>query len=86
MLMSILLSILGWGGSALLVISLLQSRMVRLRVMNLGATVALTLYNAFIGVWPMAVMNAAVAGINLFYLYLGWARPKQPAVREVSQE
>ena len=39
------LDILGWGGSALLVYSLLQSRLLRLRVLNLAACVILTVFN-----------------------------------------
>lgn len=59
---------LGWFGSALLVFSLLQARILRLRVLNTVACVILTAFNAFLGVWPMVAMNIALAGINLFFI------------------
>ncbi|QIM21373.1 YgjV family protein [Phycicoccus sp. HDW14] len=59
---------LGWFGSALLVFSLLQARILRLRVLNTVACVILTVFNAVLGVWPMVAMNVVLAGINLFFI------------------
>ncbi len=59
---------LGWFGSALLVFSLLQARILRLRVLNTVACVILTVFNAILGVWPMVAMNVALAAINLFFI------------------
>jgi hypothetical protein len=62
------LDILGWGGSALLVYSLLQSRVLRFRVLNLAACLILIVFNAFIGVWPMVGMNAVLCAINVWFI------------------
>lgn len=62
------LDILGWGGSALLVYSLLQSRVLRLRVLNLAACIILTVFNWALEVWPMVGMNIVLAGINLWFI------------------
>jgi hypothetical protein len=62
------LDILGWGGSALLVYSLLQSRVLRFRVLNLAACLILLAFNAFIGVWPMVGMNAVLCAINIWFI------------------
>jgi hypothetical protein len=59
---------LGWFGSALLVYSLLQARILRLRVLNTVACVILIVFNALIGVWPMVAMNIVLAAINLFFI------------------
>lgn len=59
---------IGWAGSALLVISLLQGNMMRLRVLNLVAALALVLYNAMVETWPMVAMNAAVAIIDIWFI------------------
>ncbi len=59
---------LGWFGSALLIFSLLQARILRLRVLNTVACVILTVFNAVLGVWPMVAMNVALAGINTFFI------------------
>ncbi|TCO46223.1 hypothetical protein EV646_107247 [Kribbella antiqua] len=63
------LSIVGWGGSALVVLSLLQTRILRLRVLNLVGCVILIGFNAAIAVWPMVGMNAVLAVINLIHLW-----------------
>ena len=62
------LDLLGWGGSALLVFSLLQSRVLRFRALNLIACVILVGFNAAIGVWPMAGMNVVLSAINIWFL------------------
>jgi hypothetical protein len=59
---------LGWFGSALLIYSLLQARILRLRVLNTVACVILIVFNALIGVWPMVAMNIVLAAINLFFI------------------
>lgn len=62
------LDILGWGGSALLVYSLLQSRVLRLRVLNLAACMILTVFNWALEVWPMVGMNIVLALINIWFI------------------
>ena len=59
---------LGWFGSALLVFSLLQARILRLRVLNTVACLILVVFNAMIAVWPMVAMNVVLAAINLFFI------------------
>ncbi|WP_431075527.1 YgjV family protein [Microbacterium phyllosphaerae] len=60
--------ILGWAGSLLLVISILQTRIVWLRVLNLAACVVLLVYNFWLPSWPMIAMNAALVAINVVNL------------------
>lgn len=62
------LDALGWAGSVLLVVSLLQARVMRFRTLNLIASIVLTVFNAAIQVWPMVAMNGVLALINAFYL------------------
>ncbi|WP_182113659.1 MULTISPECIES: hypothetical protein [unclassified Actinotalea] len=59
------LEVIGWLGSALLVASLLQTRVLRFRVLNTISCVVLIGYNAALGVWPMAVMNVVLTVINI---------------------
>ena len=77
------LQAIGWVGSALLVVSLLQARMLLLRWLNLAASIILVGYNAALGVWPMVAMNAAVCVIDVVHIRLlarstvrGSAQPK----------
>lgn len=64
----LVLDVVGWGGSALVVWSLLQSRILRLRWLNLAGSLVLMGFNAVIGVWPMVGLNAALAVINVIQL------------------
>ncbi len=47
------LEVVGWVGSAILVWSLLQTQLRRLRVINLVGCVVLIVYNTVNHVWPM---------------------------------
>lgn len=62
------LEVVGWTGSALLVWSLWQTRVLRFRAFNLVASAVLVFYNAAIGVWPMTAVNGAIALINIYHL------------------
>lgn len=62
------LEILGWTGSAILVWSLLQNRILRLRIINLVGCVVLIGYNLVLEVWPMVGLNVVLAVINIVYL------------------
>jgi len=63
------LDLVGWAGSALLVWSLLQTGLLRLRLLNLIGCVVLIVFNAAIEVWPMVGLNIVLAIINVVYLY-----------------
>ena len=62
------LDLLGWGGSVLLVYSLLQASVLRLRVLNAIACVILIVFNGVLEVWPMVGMNAVLVAINLWFI------------------
>ena len=62
------LDVLGWGGSALLVYSLLQASLLRLRVLNAVACVLLIVFNGLLEVWPMVGMNAVLVAINAWFI------------------
>jgi hypothetical protein len=47
------------------VVSLLQARVLRFRLLNLLAGLMLVAFNALIMVWPMVAMNVATSTINL---------------------
>jgi hypothetical protein len=64
-----IIEVIGWVGSAVLVISLLQTRVVRLRLINLVGCLILLGYNWVIGVWPMVGLNVVLALINVVYLW-----------------
>ena len=62
--MDVWIEVFGWIGSGLLIVSLLQSRMLTLRIINSVASAMLVFYNVLVETWPMVGMNAAVILIN----------------------
>jgi hypothetical protein len=62
------LDLLGWAGSALLVYSVLQTRILRLRLFNCVASAVLVIFNAAIAVWPMVGLDVALTAINGYYI------------------
>lgn len=63
------LEVIGWVGSALVVISLMLSRVLRFRWMNLIGSLIATVYNAILGIWPFFAMNFAIVIINAIWLW-----------------
>ncbi|GAB2474543.1 YgjV family protein [Xylanimonas ulmi] len=63
------LEAIGWLGSILVVLSLTQARVLRFRWLNLTGSVIATVYNAVVGIWPFVAMNAAIALINVYWLW-----------------
>ena len=52
----------------MLVYSLLQASVLRLRVLNAIACVILIFFNAALSVWPMVGMNTVLVAINAFFI------------------
>jgi hypothetical protein len=62
------LDVIGWLGSALLIYSVMQARVLRFRVLNLAASAILAGFNAALEIWPMVAMNIALCAINLWHV------------------
>jgi hypothetical protein len=62
------LELLGYLASVLVAVSLMMSRILRLRVINLVGSLAFTIYGALIGAYPVAAVNAFICVINVWYL------------------
>lgn len=63
------LEIIGWVGSVLVVVSLMQARVLRFRWLNFAGSVIATAYNTVVGIWPFAAMNAVIAVIDAYWLW-----------------
>ncbi|WP_029251624.1 hypothetical protein [Paraoerskovia marina] len=62
------LEVIGWTGSVLVVLSLMQARVLRFRWMNFAGAFIATIYNGVIEVWPFAAMNGAITLIDIYWL------------------
>jgi len=58
----------GYAGSALVLISLSLSSIVRLRLVNMLGGATFAVYGALVGAWPVLFLNSLTAAINLVYL------------------
>lgn len=76
-------AVFGWIGSAVLVYSLMQTRITRLRIFNLIGCFLAIAYNAVLGVWPSVGLNATLAVINIVHLTRVWRTRHAEAVYEV---
>ncbi len=61
--------IIGYTASALILISMLMSSVLRLRIVNLVGAIFFTAYGLLIGAYPIALVNFIIIGINAYYLY-----------------
>lgn len=66
---------IGWLGSAVIVFSMLQRRITRLRAINLVGCALAVAYNWALGVWPMVALNSVLAVIQVVHL-IGIARTR----------
>jgi len=62
------LEIIGWIGSALVIVSLAQARVLRFRVLNLAGALLAVVYNLALAIWPFLAMNLIIAVIDLYWL------------------
>ncbi|PTA51499.1 uroporphyrinogen decarboxylase [Shewanella morhuae] len=60
--------IIGYFASIMVAISLMMKNIIWLRWLNFVGCTLFVIYGVFISAWPVAGMNAFVAGINIYHL------------------
>lgn len=65
---ALILNIIGYVGSALVLISFLMASVLKLRIVNIAGSVASVIYSLMIHAYPTVIMNAALIVINLYYI------------------
>lgn len=58
----------GYGASIVVAVSLLMSSLIKLRWINMAGALMFTGYGLLIRAYPVALLNFAIAGINVYYL------------------
>lgn len=64
----VIIEAIGYLGSALVLVSMLMTSVVRLRIINLIGSVIFAGYAIAIRSYPTAIMNICLAGINVYHL------------------
>ncbi|GGI03157.1 hypothetical protein [Egicoccus halophilus] len=65
---ALLYELLGYLASALIVVSLLMTSVLRLRVIGLAGAITFTAYGLLIEAYPIAIANGAIVFIHVFHL------------------
>ena len=79
---STIIEIVGYVGSALVLISFLMSSVVKLRIVNTIGSLIFAVYALIIKSYPTAIMNICLVCINIYYLFK--LRHKDPSYRLLS--
>jgi len=64
-----IVDLIGYVGSALVVLSFTMRRIVPLRIISMAAAVIVCAYGVLIQAWPVIITNAIIVVIHAFYLY-----------------
>lgn len=76
--------LIGYLGSALVVVSLLMSSVIKLRIINTIGSLIFCVYALVIHSYPTAVMNGALVAINIYFLAKLINKEKSFTLREIS--
>ena len=79
---STIIEIIGYAGSALVLISFLMSSVVKLRIVNTIGSLIFAAYALIIKSYPTAIMNICLVSINIYYLFK--LRHKDPSYSMLS--
>lgn len=80
------LEILGYVASALIVLSLAMTSVVRLRIVSLIGSATFTVYGVLIDALPVALTNGVIVVINIVYLYRLFTKDQAFDVVELEPE
>ena len=64
----LMIELFGYLGSALVVVSMLMTSVIKLRIINLTGSIIFAIYALIIGSYPTALMNFFLVGINIWHL------------------
>ena len=83
---SIIYEIIGYAASVLVAVSLMMSKIVRLRIVNLVGSATFSLYGILIGSIPVAGMNGFIVLINIYYLWKIYSSDEYFKILKISPE
>ncbi len=74
---AIWIEIFGYIGTALVIVSMLMTSVVKLRIVNMCGALISMIYAIIVVAWPIVVMNAALIVIQLVQLGLLYRKKKR---------
>ncbi|WP_353081204.1 GNAT family N-acetyltransferase [Tessaracoccus lapidicaptus] len=79
----IIIESIGYLASALIVVSLAMTSVVRLRIISLLGSLAYTVYGSLIGAWPVVIANGVIVLLNIWNLRKEFRRPGDLGVASI---
>ncbi len=64
--MNIYLEIFGYIGTAIVIVSMMMTSVVKLRLFNIGGGIISTIYAVHVAAWPVVVLNVCLITINSY--------------------
>ena len=68
--------VVGYAGTALVILSMTMTSVTKLRVLNICGSVLSTVYAVLGSAWPIVIMNTCLIAINVFHLVRDFTRKK----------
>ena len=65
--MNIYLEIFGYIGTALVIVSMMMTSVLKLRIINMCGSLISLIYAVLCNTWPVVVLNACLLAINMFH-------------------
>ena len=81
--MNVLYEIIGYLGTALIILSMMMPTVEKLRIFNIAGAVVSVVYALLIKTYPVALLNITLTAINLFHLIRARRKHKKGAERTV---
>ncbi|MCL1126129.1 YgjV family protein [Shewanella surugensis] len=64
-----MVELLGYFASIVVAVSFMMKDIIKLRCLNCTGCLLFALYGVLIDAWPVAGMNAFIAGVNFYHLF-----------------
>lgn len=77
---NIYLEIFGYIGTALVIISMMMTSVLKLRIINVCGGAISAVYSVFYGAWAVVVMNICLIIINIFHIIRELRRRKRASL------
>lgn len=84
--MQLYIEFIGYLASALVLVSLMMSSLLKLRLINLAGGIIFVIYGILIRAYPIMIVNFAIILVNLFYLYRMYSSKEYFKLLKVSSE
>ena len=66
--MNVFYEIIGYTGTALILLSMMMTSVARLRILNISGSVFSMIYGALCGAWPVFLLNICMIAVNVVQL------------------